>query len=42
MSNGGRPRAAAPATVEVAFGEQVVGTATPEDGMRAVRIPDSG
>ena len=41
MSNGGRPRAAAPATVEVAFGEQVVGTATPDDGMRpyVFRIP---
>ena len=34
MSNGGRPRTAPPATVEVAFGERVIGTATPADDMR--------
>jgi hypothetical protein len=41
MSNGGRPRTAAPATVEVAFGEQVIGTATVDDGVRpyTFRIP---
>jgi hypothetical protein len=41
MSNGGRPRTALPATVEVAFGERVIGTATPADDMRpyAFSIP---
>jgi hypothetical protein len=41
MSNGGRPPTAAAATVQVAFGEQVIGTASVDDAVRsyAFRIP---
>ena len=34
MGNGGRPRTASPATVEIAFGERVLATATVDDAMR--------
>jgi hypothetical protein len=34
MSNGGRPAAAPPATVEAAFDDDTIGTATPDDQIR--------